>query len=148
MRRLVVLALAATLAACSNGGGSAADPCDAAGIGRAIDDVSASNAAPAKKADDLDDLAANIVQCEASSPTARTDAKDPLNRQLARANLAEGEALAAAGEVAEARLHLDYAAFTAKFVGDGAMGARIAAAIAALKGRPSAGAARAAGAPR
>jgi len=130
MKRFAALALLGALAACSGG---ATNPCDPAGIGRAIDDEAGGADPAAKKADRLDDLAAGIVQCEASSATARTDPKDPLNLQLARANLAAGRAYAAAGNAGEARRHLDYATFTARFVGDDDLAKQIAAARAALR---------------
>ncbi len=135
MKQFLALVLLATLAAC----GSAAekshastDPCDVIGIAGAIDNESGSNDAPKIKGDRLDDLAANIVQCEAASETAVSDPHDPLNLQLARANLAAGKAYALAGDAGDARQHLSTAAFTAKFVGDGQVESEAAAALKAL----------------
>ena len=117
--RLVAVALFLALAGCgSNTSTASSDPCDATAIGKAIDAAAASSDAPAKRGFRLDDIAAGITQCEASSATASTDPKDPLNLQLARANLAAGKAYALADNAADARQDLSSAAFTAKFVGD------------------------------
>lgn len=120
MKQFLALALLAALAACGSGNhvGASNDPCDASGIAGAIDNESGSNDAPKIKGDRLDDLAANIGQCEASSASALTDPHDPLNLQLARAYLAAGEAYADAGDASDARQHLSMAAFTAKFIGN------------------------------
>ncbi len=121
MKRLIALAFVAALTACggshSNSNG-AQDPCDAAGIGGAIDSVTASSDTPAKKAYAFEDLAAGITQCESVDVAARTDPKDPLNLQLARVNLAAGKAYILAGNKADAKQHFAYAAFTAKFIGN------------------------------
>jgi hypothetical protein len=130
--RLLAGALVAVLTACGSGASGTSDPCDAAGIAKAIDAAVASSATPAKKGDQLDDLAANITQCEASSPTALTDPHDPLNLQLARADLEAGKAYAAAGDREDARRYLSTAAFTAKFVGDARLEGAAAAALKAL----------------
>lgn len=120
MKGFLALALFAALAACGSSTHASAsnDPCDATGIANTIDDESGSNDAPKIKGDHLDDLAANIAQCEAASETAASNPHDPLNFQLARANLAAGKAYALAGDAGDARQHLSSAAFTAKFVGD------------------------------
>lgn len=132
--RLATAALVAVLAGCGGGSDSAASAgsCDATAIGNAIDAAAASSDAPAKRADHLDDIAATITQCEASSATASTDPKDPLNLQLARAHLAAGKAYALAGDKAGAREDLAGAAFTAKFAGDAALESEATAALHAL----------------
>jgi len=93
--RLATAALVVALAGCgSNSSTGSSDPCDATAIGKAIDAAAASSDAPGKRGYRLDDIAAGITQCEASSATASTDPKDRLNLQLARANLAAGKAYA------------------------------------------------------
>jgi hypothetical protein len=132
--RLAAAALALALAGCgANNSAASSDSCDASAIGSAIDATAASSDAPAKRADHLDDIAATITQCEASSATASTDPKDPLNLQLARAHLAAGKAYAQAGDTADARQDLAGAAFTAKFVGDAALESEAVAALRALR---------------
>jgi hypothetical protein len=121
--RLLATVLLSALAACGSSNQSAqsggtSDPCNPSGIASAIDAASASNDAPAKRGDRLDDLVAGIVQCEASSATAQTDRHDPLNLQLARANLAAGNAYAQAGQKSDAMRYLSTASYTAKFIGD------------------------------
>lgn len=130
--RLLAGALVVALTACGSGTSGASDPCDAAGIAKAIDATVASSDAPAEKGDRLDDLAANITQCEASSPTALSDPHDPLNLQLARAALAAGKAYAEAGHRDDAQRYLSTAAFTAKFVGDPQLESEAAAALKTL----------------
>ncbi|MDQ2991785.1 MAG: hypothetical protein M3R30_03050 [Candidatus Eremiobacteraeota bacterium] len=135
MKQLLALALIATLAACgssANRSSASSDPCDASGIAGAIDNESGSNDAPKTKGDRLDDMVANIVQCEAASGTASTDPHDPLNLQFARANLAAGKAYALAGDASDARQHLSTAVFTAKFVGNAQVESEANAALKAL----------------
>lgn len=132
--RLATAALIVALAGCgSNTSTASSDPCDATAIGNAIDAAAASSDAPAKRALHLDDIAAAVTQCEASSATASTDPKDPLNLQLARANLAAGKAYASAGNASDARQDLAGAAFTAKFIGDTALEADATAALKAVR---------------
>ena len=135
MKRLIALLFVAALTACGGSHGSttvAQDPCDATGIGGAIDATDASNDAPAKKAFALDDLAAGIVQCESVDIGARTDPKNPLNFQLARVNLAAAKAYALASQKADAKTHYAYAAFTAKFIGNTEIATEATAALAAM----------------
>jgi hypothetical protein len=115
--------LLCALAACGSSSQTAqssasAGPCDPTGISGAIDAAVASTAAPAKRGDRIDDLISGIIQCEAASGTAQTDPHDPLNLQLARANLEAGKAYAQAGDKADANRYLSTAAFTAKFIGN------------------------------
>jgi len=132
--RLATAALVVALAGCGSSTSTASsDECDAGAIGRAIDTAAASGDAPAKRCFQLDDIAASITQCEASSATASTDRKDPLNLQLARANLAAGKAYTLAGDKPDARQDLAGAAFTAKFIGDVGLESDATAALKALR---------------
>jgi hypothetical protein len=132
--RLAAVALVVALAGCgSNTSTASSDPCDPSGIATAIDATAASSDAPARRGYQLEDIAANVTQCIAASSTAMTDPKNPLNLQLARANLAAGKAYALAGQKADARQDLGSAIFTAKFVGDAQLESDAAAALQALR---------------